>query len=563
MRITKEKGFNIICCMIILCVGFQYIGDTTIIKVLGDEFGYWTSAAWITGKDWSSVASFNSYFGFGYGFILAPIMLCFSNPIIQYRVAIGINVFFLVCVFEIIVKILENIFQKKAGIKELLLALTVTLYAGNVYYTQYTMSETVALLIYWLLVYLLLLLWEKFDIKKGLVYIVLLAYLFCLHQRMIGIIFVSIIFWIGVCIHHRKYKECIVSVIIFGILFVGVIHLKDIYKDLYLLGNGGNVSNDIEGQIDKIKFLFSKEGIKSFAICMLGKLYYAFSSTYLVLIFLVTYIVKKIRESKKQKKIEAKLVIAVYSITCTLAMMAIASVFMIHYEQRYDFMIYGRYFDFTISTLLLFALIEMLNISEHNWNYIFAALGYGACAVALNQLMPFEMTTGLNFNCPGILWVNNMNYSLLEVSTGVIIIYLVILYLFMSAQSLRGRTYLLLTFIFLGIGISHYAYTDIMLPWSKEVAEKEQNLTDYILKNSDNRPVYFICAGNQNCIDWTQYLLQEVPIKCVRKGQVDSIPDDAYVITVNEIDQYIDSFSQKYEPVAESAYQKLWLKIEQ
>ena len=46
-------------CIIIMVITLFFVGEKNVPYVLGDEFGYWTSAAYFFGYDWSGIASIN------------------------------------------------------------------------------------------------------------------------------------------------------------------------------------------------------------------------------------------------------------------------------------------------------------------------------------------------------------------------------------------------------------------------------------------------------------------------------------------------------------------------
>lgn len=82
-------------CIIIMVITLFFVGEKNVPYVLGDEFGYWTSAAYFFGYDWSGIASINGYFSFGYGLLLTPLFLL-KDSVLMYRTAIVMNALFLV-----------------------------------------------------------------------------------------------------------------------------------------------------------------------------------------------------------------------------------------------------------------------------------------------------------------------------------------------------------------------------------------------------------------------------------------------------------------------------------
>ena len=91
----KRNAHNFILAIfvvVILTLTIKYIEENLCISVIGDEFGYWSAAAFITDKPWHSLVSTNSYYGWGYGVILSPILYILSQePVVMYQTAIVVN----------------------------------------------------------------------------------------------------------------------------------------------------------------------------------------------------------------------------------------------------------------------------------------------------------------------------------------------------------------------------------------------------------------------------------------------------------------------------------------
>ena len=81
-----------------LFVYFYNIDKTYQMYILGDEFGYWTNAAYMFGYNWSSVTSHNTYYSWGYSLLLVPLFYI-SNWKIRYQVALAINITLMIIAF--------------------------------------------------------------------------------------------------------------------------------------------------------------------------------------------------------------------------------------------------------------------------------------------------------------------------------------------------------------------------------------------------------------------------------------------------------------------------------
>ena len=148
--------FGIFACIIfvVVVVNMQkHIGPI----VVPDEIGYWSTGNFFAGKNWNGIMKDSSYYGWGYGLILAPICFLFSgHPVFSFRMAIILNALFLVLVFYLIYKILVQLFHKLDIHLAMLISFVVTLYSGNIYYSNTTYCETALLLFFVLSIYMLI-----------------------------------------------------------------------------------------------------------------------------------------------------------------------------------------------------------------------------------------------------------------------------------------------------------------------------------------------------------------------------------------------------------------------
>ena len=71
-RISNYVGILFFC--VVLCIAYLYrMRDCNILYIIGDEYGYWANAAYMNRFDWTGVSQHNSYYSYGYSFILFPL----------------------------------------------------------------------------------------------------------------------------------------------------------------------------------------------------------------------------------------------------------------------------------------------------------------------------------------------------------------------------------------------------------------------------------------------------------------------------------------------------------
>lgn len=196
----------------------------------------------------------------------------------------------------------------------------------------------------------------------------------------------------------RNWVILALTILILWTLFFVI---KNNYQQAFFAGGEGiNIAiNDFSGQTDKVKALFTFEGIWMFVKGFIGKLYYACSSSYLLVGISITLCMVLIyrgfkMKSRPERQITDSLAFLLFLTANTFIMMAINSVYMLNYYGRFDFLIYGRYYEFTISPLIFVALIFLTKYSGQKKILIkyagFVMTVYAVAALLINYIMDYE-----------------------------------------------------------------------------------------------------------------------------------------------------------------------------
>jgi hypothetical protein len=336
---------------IVKAYGFSY---------LPDEFGYWAYAAKASGYDWSGIVSLGSYYSYGYSLFLFPIFKIFNNSVIAYRAAVGINFLLIGIAYMIVV----HIGRKYVGMKNdecYIVAAIAMCYPSILFFGKSTMAEVLLSV-----VYIIICAFMYAYIQSGKLYTLAflllgLIYIYFVHMRTVGVLVAGIL---TLLIYHVKKNRNFKHVLIMIAILVAVLAIGYVIKNTWLMiiYNGNNTmadANDYMGQINKIKFIFTTDGIKNFATSIAGKLLNMGLSTLGLAWFGLAYLIKAIfrHNDTKYKIVYAFIILSV------IAEILINAIFNVR-AGRVDSVIYGRYHEFVFPILILYGVYEIRHIGN-------------------------------------------------------------------------------------------------------------------------------------------------------------------------------------------------------
>lgn len=355
---------HIIVALVLGCFYGVRISNIYGFSIFPDEFTYWSYAAHISGYDWSNIVSLGSYYSYGYSIILLPVFLLCKEAGIAYRVAVGINFLFLFLAFVCLVRVIRKLFPDKNIPVEVFSVLAI-LFPGNLFYAQMTMTEILLVFIY-ILTGWLLLDYLNHNRKHTLcMLIMLLMYSYMVHMRTIGILLSTV----GVLLFHmlsKKGKRQHIWMLA-GILFLAFV-IEHILKNRAIHNVYGNIEpglirgNDYEGQLDKIRYIFTIEGIYDAAISVWGKILYLGLATcglfYWGAVSIVREVKEIVRRVKKRIEITVKQKFSLFILLSATAQILIATVYLLTLGEISDYT-YGRYVELIIPFLTVYGAVEL------------------------------------------------------------------------------------------------------------------------------------------------------------------------------------------------------------
>lgn len=286
--------------LLIFCL-FQF----NIYKVYGfslypDEFGYWASAAEMLGYDWTDTAALGSYYSYGYGVLLAPILWFFHDCVMAYRAAIAMNVLLQCGMMGMLWGIFRRLFCAEASGErkvQLVLAVgTAIFYPPFSFYTQMTMAETLLAFLYLLICYQITLFVEKPNVVGAVLIALSLLYIYFVHMRTVGVVIAAVLTLLLYAWRNPVGRKALVAAVV--ILVVGALcglWVKGRVTDtVYAQVDTVLLSlNDYTGQLVKLKRIFSFSGMKQLLLSSIGKLYYLIMASFGLVFPAIYFCLKK------------------------------------------------------------------------------------------------------------------------------------------------------------------------------------------------------------------------------------------------------------------------------
>lgn len=363
---SKDSVYFVFFSMIIFCIFGYGIHRIFGFVIFPDEFGYWASAAAGAGYDWSGLTSLGSYYSYGYGLLLFPILKLFSDSVMAYRAAIAVNAL-LMCVSAVFIDRIVRIFFPKTEKVRLIFASGIAVfYPGFIFYMQMTLTEALLMFLYAAVCYQVLGLLERPGGLKAVMLALTLVYMYFVHMRTIGIIIACVL---TLLLWMLKKPECRKKVFLFlGLLLVlGIIGLslkEAVTGAIYSGASAAKLSaNDYKGQWWKFADLISLQGMREFIIGCAGKLFYLGMASFGIFYWAVWHLAKNIlvlfRKRARKEEAGAAEWGALFLLLTVIFQFLIAAVYMKD-ASRIDNIVYGRYNDFLLPVLLGIGVLEML-----------------------------------------------------------------------------------------------------------------------------------------------------------------------------------------------------------
>lgn len=331
-----QRRYDILFVLLMFCIACHGISRSYGFYFPADEFGYWFYAARLAGYDWSEIASLSSYYSYGYSLILLPVFVICKDAVLAYRAALFVNFALLVVCFFVLQKMSKRFFAAVA-----------VFYPAWLFYAGTTFAEILLVTLY-TVVCLLLLKYLQTNRKRFLaLMLAAMLYMYFVHMRAIGVLVSGSVVLIIHSIKNggKKVKYTLALMAGMAVLFAAGFLIKRYWTGMVYGNTAGTLknANDYAGQIEKIVFIFSKEGMKNLLISVAGKFLYLGLASLGTAYFGIGYAVKRVREKKY---------FPLFVLLSTLAAVMISAVYTIR-PGRVDALAYGRYHEYVMPVLII------------------------------------------------------------------------------------------------------------------------------------------------------------------------------------------------------------------
>lgn len=565
----EKSAHRIILAVFVILIFFLsclYIEDNLCISIIGDEFGYWSAAAFFLDKPWHSLTATNSYYGWGYGLILAPVLFIFSRtPTVMYHIAILINAILLCLILIISYKCTLRLSTGKNKNLAAFIAGAVTLFPSNFFSVYNTMPEIFLQFLYWLMVWCVLLIIEENDTEQAnkkkfrlfLALIVLAAYIACVHQRTSGLVIDVIIFFI--CYYGNKKEERKVCFIKFfcAVIFLLVISagIKSFYMEwIYFDANHSNdgsviLDNDISSVAKSVSF--SYYSFKGIIISALGKIYYSFVSSALFGGVGAFLCIKAIMRRKNNWTL-----FYLFILLGWLQAVGIAAIWM-HggFEERTDILIYGRYIEYVLGPLLM---VGVLGICEKCISYmeilVLIIIQSIITLVTSIYIAPDSINTNMgNIFTLAQVFQNHSNKESIFICDLIAVLLFVLFFMTRNRKYINKVGFILLFGLEICIGVKTYQMD--ILPWSKSVSDNVNVIDIYKEERGTQSNLYLYEAE----IGGKMIQFLNPNEECILVDELDDIEKNNLIITRYNKER-LENILEQYEVLYQNNIVILWRK---
>lgn len=363
LRVIENNKYALLSGMLIFCCLQFCVGKLYGFSIFPDEFAYWAYAATATGKDWSGIMSLGSFYSYGYSLILLPVFLLGKDPVMAYRIAVALNFLFILISYFLLCQILGKEHQED-GKRCQIFAVVAVFYPAVVFYAQTSMTETLLLLLYLLVVWLLqkCTVEQNYSYKRIAVILLLNSYMYLVHMRTIGTFAVCVgLMTFRAYQEKRNWGKIFAVVISSGVLIAMSFAVKKNLSAVLYRGIDPGLYhiNTYSGQFEKIKHIF-EGGIRDFLMSLCGKVWYLGAASYGFAYWGYIFFIKR----AKQAVSENAAIHYFFVIISVLIQVMVSAIYNV-IPDTYDSVTFGRYQDYMMPLLIAFGFEEIIeNIRE-------------------------------------------------------------------------------------------------------------------------------------------------------------------------------------------------------
>lgn len=542
----KNIWIHIIACFIILFMGCYHLAQLNYITVLEDEYGYWGTAASIVGYDWSELMGKVAYYAPGYSFLLVPIIVMLPNWM-WYKVAILLNVLFLILTYFISIQVGSRLFPK-VDIKVIAAAGALTaVYPGNITYATVAWSETLQYFLIWALTYLLVVLEEKFTYFKMSVAVVLGIYLYFVHNRNIGVLAILAVFVLLIMLENkRRMWEYLVPVLFLTLGYFAFYVFKQ-YEITWFYGSSeaSSVNNfAVSGNMVLGYFQRLSDNLTAYGRSVYCKLFYLLLGTGFTFFMAVLQTVKLIKRNIIEKAYFNEYIISrLWCIILVVTMLLLTALQMMG-DARKDIIVYARYFEYTIGPILFLGILAALTMVGRELRKVMI-FTVAFCSIGI-IIIPAEITKAkkyFNSICAPVLGAYYDNTGSVQEAFNWILFTMNIMAVLLIAMSfLKNKKLKVITIemLFLLVFILEGFKSSVFMDKCRTAREAMTEPIYDCVSSRKERDLYYVDNElDPNCVEpmYQQYLIPDYRIHLIKREDLLDWTKESRLILVYKKDE--------------------------
>ncbi len=483
----------------IICLKDIKVLDYPVI--LNDEFGYWANAISLGNYDWKDLIAYTPYYSWGYSLFLIFIVFFVKSPFLAYKIAILLNVVFLIGSYFLCISICKILFANRNTYLVRICSLIAVIYPANIVYSQVTWTESLLVFLTCLVFFELVKLDHLYSTKRLISVIAIVTFMYAVHQRMIGVVLITLICETFILLKNKKNIFWIL--IPLGCVACGYYFHENI-KDLQLTSlwensqtssiNNVALTSDIVTNYINVFF----EKFNDLIISLFAKMIYVIIGTSMMILPFIGYYLNELVHNFKNKNFYHDFFISkTWVLSCFIVMWFLCSLQMINWQDRQDILVYGRYMDTTITPLLLLALMNLSNILLRKSSYLLFITEWIMVVIGLKWILPRLTTVNSVFNTvcsPIIGGFYEINRNWAESFWIIFIITSVFTFLMVSYFLIKKKKFIYFLYLLIAIfyGWLSYEGEQYVLKWRNSLERQSWPVADQIATEKDNKEILYV-----------------------------------------------------------------------
>lgn len=341
--------------LFLFCI--RHISETSNL-IVWDELGYWGSAAYYAGYDWSSIVTANSgYYSYGYSLILALLLYIFAPLKFAYQAAIIVNALLSVGSYILANYVGCFFVKKEKKLYVVIAAFAVSMYGNNITQTCFAWPEVLLIFLFWTLVALFVSLYQRYRLQKVLLICVVLVYMFFVHSRTIGVViagFLSIIVFVSRKFNKKDlWKISFIAALIVTLFGLGQFIREDVKNEVWRVLADTPLANTSSVLITDTVNKFTVKGVWEIIKTFFNRIYYWGCVSYFFVFACIKELCIRLYLNIKNKEWNPIFLFLILSMLGNFGVLSLT----LSFQGTYQALLYGRYADNIIGPFLLLGLL--------------------------------------------------------------------------------------------------------------------------------------------------------------------------------------------------------------